>query len=126
MDGRHDTGSIVDDVRALREDVGQVLLLLRGSEFTPGLVYQVKELASKVAELTSREQSRETRRLERSRNGVISLTLAPILAMVYHASMSQDIAHLLGLGGWVEVLFGTLAYVICTVLLVVGVVAVTR
>lgn len=126
MDGRHDTGSIVDDVRALREDVGQVLVLLRGSEFTPGLVFQVKELATQVRELTEREQSRETRRAERSRNGVAALTLAPILAVLYHVGLSQDIAHSVGLHGWWEVLFGAVGYVVCTVLLVLGVVAVTR
>ena len=126
MEGRYDSGSIVEDVKALRGDVARVLLLLEGTTFTPGLVAEARQTSERVMTLMDREQEREARRAERSRSGAVALVAGAVLAVVYHMTLVYEVAHSLGIYGWLAVLMSAAAYLLVTVLLVFGVLAVMR
>ena len=123
---RHDTGSIVEDVRGLRADVARVLHLLEGNALAPGLVEEVRSAASQVEALMDRERERETRRTERLSTGVMALLASLLLAVGYHMTIVYEVSHVLGIHGWSAVLMSTLAYLLVTWLLVFGLLAVMR
>ena len=121
-----ETGSIVDDMRAMRGDMARLVRLLEGDKYTSGLVEQVKVNTKALEMLAESNRLRTAQVASRARYGIGALLLAPLLAILYNSIVIAEVRHSMGMAGYPAVLLAAAIYIVCATLLVVGITAVMR